>query len=64
MEEASPASWDKMVRLYKGRYPPPDSTTDVCEAAEAVRTITPDTTANPSHPAPRSGRVVSKRHKS
>ena len=62
MEEASPASWDKMVRLYKAC--PPDSTTDVCEAAEAVRTITPDTTANPSHPAPRSGRVVSKRHES
>jgi hypothetical protein len=56
MEEASPASWDKMVRLYNAC--PPDSTTEVCEAAEAVRTITPDTTASSFHTAPRSGHVI------
>ncbi len=39
MEEASPESWDKMVRLYKAC--PQDTATELCEAAIAVRTIQP-----------------------
>lgn len=37
LQEAAPASWERMVRLYKAC--PQDSTTDFCEAAMAVRTI-------------------------
>jgi hypothetical protein len=39
MQDASPAQWERMVRLYKAC--PQDSTTDLCEAAITVRTITP-----------------------
>jgi hypothetical protein len=38
MQDASPAQWERMVRLYKAC--PQDSTTDLCEAAITVRTIT------------------------
>ncbi len=36
MEEASPASWDRMRRLYKACG---EQTTDLCEAAIGVRTL-------------------------
>ena len=39
MEEANPAVWERMVRLY--RACPLDTTTELCEAAMAVRTIPP-----------------------
>lgn len=39
MQDASPAQWERMVRLYKAC--PQDSTTDLCEAAITVRTIPP-----------------------
>jgi hypothetical protein len=39
MQDASPAQWDRMVRLYKAC--PQDSTTELCEATTAVRTISP-----------------------
>jgi hypothetical protein len=39
MQDASPAQWDRMARLYKAC--PQDSTTELCEAAITVRTITP-----------------------
>ena len=40
MRRDSPKSFDKMVRLYKAC--PPDSTTELCEAAmAAVRTMPP-----------------------
>jgi hypothetical protein len=39
MQDASPAQWDRMARLYKAC--PQDSTTELCEAAIAVRTIAP-----------------------
>lgn len=39
MQEADPASWERMVRLYNACAK--DSTIDLCEAALAVRTITP-----------------------
>jgi hypothetical protein len=39
MEEASPESWDKMARLYKAC--PPDTATELCEAAITVRAIPP-----------------------
>jgi hypothetical protein len=38
MEEASPASFDKMVRLYEACG---EQTTELCEAAVAVRSIQP-----------------------
>jgi hypothetical protein len=37
MQDASPAQWERMVRLYKAC--PQDSTVELCEAATAVRTI-------------------------
>ena len=37
MQDASLAQWGRMVRLYKAC--PQDSTTELCEAAEAERTI-------------------------
>ena len=37
MQEAAPASWERMVRLYKAC--PQDSTTELCEAAMAVQAI-------------------------
>ena len=39
MQDASPESWDKMVRLYKAC--PQDTATELCEAAIAVRTFAP-----------------------
>ena len=39
LQEANPTSWDRMVRLYKAC--PKDSSTELCEAAMAVRTIPP-----------------------
>lgn len=36
-EEAAPASWERMARLYKAC--PKDTTTELCEAAMAVRNI-------------------------
>ncbi len=39
MQDASPAQWERMARLYKAC--PQDSTTELCEAAITVRTITP-----------------------
>lgn len=39
MQEADPATWERMVRLY--RACPRDSATGLCEAALAVRTILP-----------------------
>lgn len=39
MQEAAPAAWERMVRLY--RACPQDSTAELCETALAVRTITP-----------------------
>ncbi len=49
MQDANPGQWERMVRLYKAC--PQDSTTDLCEAAEAVRTIPP------SRPLPRENRT-------
>jgi hypothetical protein len=64
MEEASPDSWDKMARLYKAC--PPNTPTEFCEAAIAVRTAEQaapgqeeDKNAHvqaPSRPLPRGGR--------
>jgi hypothetical protein len=39
MEEASPETWDRMARLYKAC--PPDTATELCEAAITVHTIQP-----------------------
>lgn len=39
LREASPGTWDRMVRLY--RACPQGSATELCEAALAVRTIAP-----------------------
>ncbi len=39
MQDASPAQWERMARLCKAC--PEDSTTELCEAAIIVRTITP-----------------------
>lgn len=39
VQDANPAAWERMVRLYKAC--PQDSATELCEAAEAVRTIQP-----------------------
>ena len=39
MQDASPAAWEPMVGLYKACHQ--DSTTELCEAAIAARTITP-----------------------
>lgn len=57
MQEASPASWAKMVRLYTACGA---QATELCEAAMAVRTLPPGQegggTASPpapSHPLPR-----------
>jgi len=52
MEEGSPESWDKMLRLYKACRP--DTATELCEAAIAVRTIAPAQEAgrNASTPPP------------
>jgi hypothetical protein len=50
--DASPETRDRMVRLYKAC--PKDSTTELCEAVLAVRTIASDAPAPPgvAHPAP------------
>jgi Family of unknown function (DUF6118) len=60
MDEASPASFDKMVRLYQACG---EQTTALCEAAVAVRSIQPGQEGGrsasapvPSHPLPRGGR--------
>jgi hypothetical protein len=42
MQDASPAQWERMARLYKAC--PQESTTELCETAEAVRTISPSRT--------------------
>lgn len=48
--DASPETWDRMVRLYKAC--PKDSTTELCEAVLAVRPIAPDAPAPPgAHPS-------------
>jgi len=39
MQDANPAQWERMVRLYKAC--PQESAMELCEAAEAVRTISP-----------------------
>ena len=39
MQEADPAVWERLVRLY--RACPQDTTTELCEAALAMRTIPP-----------------------
>ena len=39
MQDANPVQWERMVRLYKAC--PQDSTVELCEAAMAVRTLTP-----------------------
>ena len=49
MQDANPAEWERMVRLYKACSQ--ESTTDLCEAAEAVRTIPP------ARPLPRETRT-------
>jgi hypothetical protein len=50
--DANPDMWDRMVRLYNAC--PRDSTTELCEAVLAVRTIAPDAPAPPgaAQPAP------------
>lgn len=48
--DASPEMWDRMVRLYNAC--PRDSTTELCEAVLAVRTIAPDAPAPPAPPVP------------
>jgi hypothetical protein len=50
--DASPETRDRMVRLYKAC--PKDSTTELCEAVLAVRTIAPDApaTLGAAQPAP------------
>ena len=50
--DANPVLWDRMVRLYNAC--PKDSTTELCEAVLAVRTIAPDAPAQPvaAPPAP------------
>jgi hypothetical protein len=60
MDEASPASFDKMVRLYQACG---EQTTALCEAAIAVRGLQPGQEGGrsasapvPSHPLPRGGR--------
>ena len=52
LEDASPETWDRMARLYRGC--PKESATELCEAALAVRTIVPDAPAHAgaSLPAP------------
>jgi hypothetical protein len=39
MQDADPVQWERMARLYKAC--PEDSTTELCQAAEAVKTIPP-----------------------
>jgi len=50
MQDASPAQWERMARLYKAC--PQDSTTDLCEAAITVRTIVPGQEGGKNAPAP------------
>jgi hypothetical protein len=61
MDEASPASFDKMVRLYQACG---EQTTELCEAAIVVRSIQPGQEGGrsasapaPSHSLPRGRRV-------
>jgi hypothetical protein len=61
MQESSPASWARMVRLYNACG---EQTTELCEAAIAVRTVPSGqeggrsaSAAAPSHPLPRGRRV-------
>lgn len=44
LQDASPASWERMLRLYNAC--PQDSRTELCEAAMAVRTISPGSSAS------------------
>ncbi len=56
MQDASPVQWERMVRLYKAC--PQDSTTELCEAAMAVRTIPPGSPAGAQNrAAPHGSRV-------
>lgn len=63
LQDAQPALWGRMVRLYNAC--PKDSTTELCEAAMAVRTIPPGQermrNGSPpiasSRPLPRAGRA-------
>lgn len=48
LREADPATWDRMVRLYNAC--PQDSRTELCEAAIAVRTISPSASTTPEGP--------------
>jgi hypothetical protein len=60
LKEAGPATWDRMVRLNNAC--PADSTTALCEAVLAMRTLSPTTqeetkvpaTVAPARPSPRS----------
>lgn len=49
MREADPKSWERMARLYNAC--PKDSSTELCEAAVAVRTIPPLLPATPTEGA-------------
>ncbi len=46
MEEDSPATWDRLVRLSQAC--PPETLIDLCEAAMVVRTIPPGPAAQPA----------------
>ena len=48
--DASPEMWDRMVRLYNAC--PKESTTELCEAVLAVRTIAPNASAQPGAAQP------------
>ena len=48
MQGANPEQWERMARLYKAC--PQDSSTELCEATLAVRTIPPGTPAGPERP--------------
>ena len=53
MQEANPVSWDRVLRL--SRACPPDSSTELCEAAMAVRTIPPSA---PFQPGPEGAKAA------
>lgn len=61
MREADPATWERMVRLSKAC--PPDTATDLCEAAMTARAIPPGPEGArtgspvPPRPAPRGSRA-------
>jgi len=57
LEEASPESWEKMARLYKACG---EQTTELCEAAMAVRTIVPGQEKGRNAPTPTPSRPVTR----